>query len=176
MLNNLQILWSFYAYDHCKDNNQFTQFSFLFIQNRFSFVISTSYIVPSTKIAQIILQVSNFNYSEYFINTILPNQEPVIIGSGNVSREAILGSGNFGKVYKGTWSRNTHDGKAVSALDIFESFFFIFLYIIYSLSPKQHNQMIICQLSNTVNSYFILNMLHMLHSLFDLYSMVYFTI
>lgn len=38
----------------------------------------------------------------------------MIIGSNDVTQEEILGCGNFGKVYKGTWQRKTQDGKAVS--------------------------------------------------------------
>lgn len=47
------------------------------------------------------------------MNTMLPNQEPVIIGEGNIVQEEALGSGHFGKVYKGSWQRTTLTGKPV---------------------------------------------------------------
>ncbi|XP_066917660.1 receptor tyrosine-protein kinase erbB-4-like isoform X2 [Clytia hemisphaerica] len=54
-----------------------------------------------------------FDFSDHYIHTLLPNQEPVIISENDISQQDILGTGHFGKVYKGSWQRRLHDGKMV---------------------------------------------------------------
>ena len=55
----------------------------------------------------------SFDLVEFYMNTLLPNQEPVIIGSNNITQEEALGSGHFGSVFKGAWQRMMPDGKPV---------------------------------------------------------------
>ena len=56
------------------------------------------------------------------MGNVLPEQDPLIIPPEQVTLNEILGSGNFGRVYKGIWSREDKNGKTVCFL-----FFWFFL-------------------------------------------------
>lgn len=76
------------------------------------------------KFENIILEVQqhttskNANYEQdndnsFVVDLMLLNQDPVVICSNEISCNEVLGSGNFGKVFKGTWFKKNHTNKAL---------------------------------------------------------------